>query len=276
MRAESELACGIPVPHDDKPGANAELWSRQTLLTTPGCEVMRGPHGISSLRSSGPWKSSLCDAPGTESVDVPIPLDFDNLWQRPYSLGAINASPVKHRQSVRARESAAFNSHQLHGGAQPQWRTAMSYIDRAVSRRVGAAVVIAGVMVAAMTVVAGGAWAARGTSSAAPCLVREVFQGSAQSQRLALHGKVSCAQARRTYQRFLRDEYSGACGSGRICDIKQPGGWQCSFLSAVESQMDHGLQAGCRRAGASFGVYNVGAKASQATRARRATPGASR
>ncbi len=108
------------------------------------------------------------------------------------------------------------------------------------------------------------------SSRPAPCLVREVFQGSAQSQRLALHGKVSCAQARRTYQRFLRDEYSGACGSGRICDIKQPGGWQCSFLSAVESQTDHGLQAGCRRAGASFGVYNVDAKPSQATRAPRA------
>lgn len=147
----------------------------------------------------------------------------------------------------------------------------MPYIGRVVSRRVAAAVVIASVMVAAMTVVAGRASAARGSSGAAPCLVREVFQGYAQSQRLALHGKVSCAQARRSYQSFLRDANSGACGSGRICGIKQPGGWQCSFLSAVESQMDHGRQAGCRRAGASFGAYDVGGKASEATREPRAT-----
>jgi hypothetical protein len=147
----------------------------------------------------------------------------------------------------------------------------MSYIGRVVSRRVAAAVVIASVTVAAMAVVAGRATAARATSAAKPCLVRQVLPSGARTQRLALHGNVSCAQARRTYQSFLRDANSGACGSGRICGIKQPGGWQCSFLSAVESQMAHGLQAGCRRAGASFGVYNVGGKASEATRAPRAT-----
>lgn len=147
----------------------------------------------------------------------------------------------------------------------------MPYINCVVFRRIGSAVGIASITVAMMVSIAGGATAAEGVSAATPCLVREVFQGGAQSQRLALHGKVSCVQARRTYQRFLRDEKSGACGSGRICEIKQPGGWQCSFLSAVESEMAHGLQAGCSRAGASFGVYNLGGKAAEATGPSRAT-----
>lgn len=80
------------------------------------------------------------------------------------------------------------------------------------------------------------------------------------TQRIVLHGKVSCSRARRTYLAFLRDEDSGACGSGRICGVLQPGGWQCSFLSSVESKADGGLRAGCSRAGASFGVYNLARK----------------
>jgi hypothetical protein len=67
-------------------------------------------------------------------------------------------------------------------------------------------------------------------------LVRVATDLGPQTDRLALRGEVSCAQARRTLRAFLRDANSGACGSGRICGIRQPGGWQCAFLGAVESQ----------------------------------------
>ncbi|HUA43775.1 MAG TPA: hypothetical protein VMA77_01030 [Solirubrobacteraceae bacterium] len=140
----------------------------------------------------------------------------------------------------------------------------MPDVQRVVFRRLTIAAVIVGTTVAATALAAPNATAAPGARTATPCLVRAVLFNGAVTQRLALHGKVSCAQARRTYQRYLRDADSGACGSGRICQISQPGGWRCSALSAVESQMAHGLEAGCTRRGASFGVYPVRGKASDA------------
>ena len=82
-----------------------------------------------------------------------------------------------------------------------------------------------------------GAQARRDGSTLSPCLVQiGTASGKATTWRLVLHGKVSCAQARRTFDAFRHDEDSGACGSGQICGIRQPGGWQCAFLSAVGGQ----------------------------------------
>lgn len=116
-------------------------------------------------------------------------------------------------------------------------------------------------VVVALALVSSGALATVGARIASPCRVQAVRPEVGKvTQRVVLHGKVSCSQARRTYLAFLRDEDSGACGSGRICGVLQPGGWQCSFLSSVESKADGGLQARCSRAGASFGVYNLARK----------------
>lgn len=117
---------------------------------------------------------------------------------------------------------------------------------------------LCGAIVVALALVSTNALASRGARIASSCLVQAVRPGLGKAtQRVVLHGKVSCSQARRTYLAFLRDEDSGACGSGRICGVLQPGGWQCSFLSSVESKADGGRLAGCFRAGASFGVYNL-------------------
>ena len=137
--------------------------------------------------------------------------------------------------------------------------------QRVVFRRVGIAVAVASMTVAAIAVVAASVAAARGTHAAAACLAPAVTPPGAKV-RLALRGKVSCAQARRTVRAFLRDENSGACGSGRICEIRQPGGWQCALLSTVESRMLDGEQADCVRAGGSFGVYKASRKATETSR----------
>jgi hypothetical protein len=109
------------------------------------------------------------------------------------------------------------------------------------------------------------AWASGGGRIASPCLVQAVRPAVGKfTQRLVLHGRVSCSEARRTYRGFLRDEDSGACGSGQICGIRQPGGWKCAFLSVVESEADGGLKADCSRRGASFGAYNVADKSGKA------------
>jgi hypothetical protein len=133
--------------------------------------------------------------------------------------------------------------------------------QRVVFRRVGIAVAVASMTVAAMAAGAASATSARRIDTPANCLVRVATVLGPQTDRLALRGKVSCAQARRTLRAFLRDANSGACGSGRICGIRQPGGWRCVFLSAVESQLLHGEGADCHRAGGSFGVYNASRKA---------------
>lgn len=117
--------------------------------------------------------------------------------------------------------------------------------------------------VAATTVVVAltttGAQAKGNGTIVSPCLIQP-GTASGKATRLVLRGKVSCAQARRAYHAFLRDEASGACGSGRICGIHQPGGWQCAFLSAVESKGDHGLEADCNRPGASIDAYKAAGK----------------
>lgn len=117
-------------------------------------------------------------------------------------------------------------------------------------------------IVVALALVSTDALATGGARIASSCRVQAVRPEVGKlTQRVVLHGKVSCSQARRAYLAFLRDEDSGACGSGRICEVLQPGGWQCSFLSSVESKADGGLLAGCSRAGASFGVYNLARQA---------------
>jgi hypothetical protein len=113
-------------------------------------------------------------------------------------------------------------------------------------------------IVVALALVSTDALARDGARIASSCQVQGVRPVAGRfTQRLVLHGEVSCAQARRTYLAFLHDADSGACGSGRICGVLQPGGWQCSFLSSVESNADGGLLAGCSREGASFGAYNL-------------------
>ncbi len=125
--------------------------------------------------------------------------------------------------------------------------------------------VLVGAVVVALALVSSGAVATVGARIASSCRVRAVRPEVGKvTQRVVLHGKVSCSQARRTYLAFLRAEDSGACGSGRICGVLQAGGWQCSFLSSVESKEDGGLQARCSRKGSSFGVYNVAAKTGRA------------
>ena len=121
---------------------------------------------------------------------------------------------------------------------------------------------LSGAIVVALALVSTGALATVGARIASSCRVQAVRPEVGEfTQRVVLHSKVSCSQARRTYLVFLRDVDSGAFGSGRICEVLQPGGWQCSFLSSVESNADGGLQAGCSRAaGASFGVYNLARK----------------
>lgn len=121
------------------------------------------------------------------------------------------------------------------------------------------------VAVVFLALVSTGAQATAGARVASPCLVQAVRPIVGKfTKRLVLRGKVSCSEAGRTYRAFLRDEDSGACGSGQICGIRQAGGWQCAFLSVVESKQDHGLEADCSRRGASFGVYSVAGKSGKA------------
>jgi hypothetical protein len=121
-------------------------------------------------------------------------------------------------------------------------------------------------IVVALALVSSAALATGGATIASPCLVQiGTASGKPTTWRLVLHGKVSCAQARRTYDAFFRDEDSGACGSGQICGIRQPGGWQCAFLNAVESKGDHGLQADCSRRGASIDAYDAASKTKNAS-----------
>ncbi len=113
-------------------------------------------------------------------------------------------------------------------------------------------------IVVALTLVTTAARAGGSARIAASCRVQAVRPEVGKvTQRVVLRGRVVCSQARRAYLAFLRAEDSGACGSGRICGVLQPGGWQCSLVSSVESKADGGLQAGCSRPGASFGVSNV-------------------
>lgn len=144
---------------------------------------------------------------------------------------------------------------ELVGERRRHWRRVPRH-DRATFSFAMAAITV---VVVLMTT---GAQARRDGAIASPCLVQiGTASGKATTWRLVLHGKVSCAQARRRFDAFRRDVDSGACGSGQICGIRQPGGWQCAFLSVVESKGDHGLLADCSRRGASIDAYDAAGKA---------------
>lgn len=142
---------------------------------------------------------------------------------------------------------------------------ALGACDGRLAARAVRAVIVLAAAFAVLVPTAIGMPARKTSMLASPCLIRVVGPVASGTQRLVLHGMVSCSQARRTYRSFLHDESSGVCGSGRICEVLQPGGWQCSYLSAVESKQNHGLKAGCYRRGSSFGAYNVAGTAAQAT-----------
>lgn len=68
--------------------------------------------------------------------------------------------------------------------------------------------------------------------------------GGKQTVRVVLIGRVSCAHAHGLVGSFYHMVASGRC-EGAHCNVRLPGGWDCSFFSAAESRETGGAISGC-------------------------------
>lgn len=119
--------------------------------------------------------------------------------------------------------------------------------------RIRVALISLGVVVA-LALLAAGALATGGLRIVPTCANVTVNppHGGPLTIRLALKGRVTCAEAQRTVRAYYRP---GLKCEGSGCFAKLPGGWLCSHVSAIEEK--DGVQGGCQRKGASIEEYKV-------------------